>query len=498
MRGNRPMEITSGHNPLAGALFLAGVVFSVWPSMLLAQTEGLPSIRVEAQEVVIPAFVLDKTHSKREVDPYGKETLMEMDAEITGLSAKDFHVFEDGVEQRVESVAVEQAPVWVVADNVSRHEEYSCTPRGIWACSDVQELRTGSAGLHMYLISYVPAPSTEGSCHRIKVKVHHNPRATVYARDQYCSINNFSFDSLNGSELGKRLEDVANSGQSVRLPLSVQAGSFRSNSEANRVAIAVEFPWRTLERESDGCFLHASVRLLGLVYKQDGTLVTRFSDIACYGTGKTVRFESGPPECGNNKSTYEFMDIPTRYETQVDLLPGDYDLKVAITDGTKFGHVEIPLNVDNYGRNALGVSGVVLCKRFRQPVDRSGGQASVAPQYSPLISKGVEFTPTGDTRFGKGDRLIAYFEIYPSKLAGTGTSNVQFRMRVTNVKTGDLKKDTGLRSANSWSQLGNLVIPIAQEIAIDGLSKGIYRLEVRASDSAGSPTAARETTFTVE
>jgi hypothetical protein len=498
LHGNRRMETASGNNRLVGALLLAGATFSALPSILIAQTEGLPSIRVEAQEVVIPAFVLDKTHSKREVDPYGKETLMEMDTEITGLSAKDFHVFEDGVEQRVESVAVEPEPVRAVADNVSRHEEYSCTPRGIWACSDVEELKTGPAGLHMYLISYVPAPSTEGSCHRIKVKVHHNPRATVYARDQYCSVNNFSFDSLNGSKLGKQLEEVADSEKSVKLPLSVQAGSFRGNREANRVAIAVEFPWRALERESDGCFLHASVRLLGLVYQQDGTLVTRFSDVACYGTGQTVRFESGPPGCGNNKSAYEFMDIPTRYETQVDLPPGEYDLKVAITDGAKFGRVKTPLNVDNYSGNTLGISGVILCKRFRQPVDRLGGQASVAPQYIPLISKGVEFTPAGDTRFRKGDRLIAYFELYQPKLPETGTSNLQFRMRVTNVKTGDLKKDTGLRSANSWSQLGNLVIAIAQEIAIDGLSKGIYRLEVRASDSVAGPTAARETTFTVE
>ncbi len=488
----------SNNNRLVASLLLAGVVFSTLPPIALAQAEGLPSIRVEAQEVVIPVFVLDKTHSKREVDPYGKETLMEMDTEITGLSSKDFHVFEDGVEQRVESVAVEPEPVWAVADNVSRHEEYSCTPRGIWACSDVEELKTGPAGLHMYLISYVPASSAEGSCHRIKVNVHHSPRATVYARDQYCSINDFSFDSLNGSKVGKRLEEVADSAQTLKLPMSVQAGSFRGDGGVNRVAVAVEFPWRTLERESDGCFLHTTVRLLGLVYKQDRTLATRFSDVACYGTGQTIRFESGPPGCGTNKSAYEFMDIPTRYETQIDLPPGDYDLKVAITDGTKFGRVAMPLKVDNYAEDVLGISGVVLCKRFRQPADRSEGQASVAPQYIPLISKGVEFTPAGSTHFRKGDRLIAYFELYQPKLAGTGTSNVHFRLRLTDVKTGDRKKDTGLRSAKSWSQQGNPVIPIAQEIAIEGLPKGIYRLEVLASDSAGSPTASRETMVTVE
>ena len=116
----------------------------------------------------------------------------------------------------------------------------------------------------------------------------------------------------------------------------------------------------------------------------------------------------------------------------------------------------------------------------------------------PLVSKGMEFTPTGDSRFKKKEPLIAYFEVYEPLLAGTEKVNVQFRMRITDVKTGELKTDTGLRPADSYIHAGNPIIPIAEQIAINELSKGEYRLETQACDSAGIATQWRATTFIVE
>jgi len=66
------------------------------------------------------------------------------------------------------------------------------------------------------------------------------------------------------------------------------------------------------------------------------------------------------------------------------------------------------------------------------------------------------------------------------------------------VKTGEIKIDAGLLSAKSCTRKGNPVIPIPEEIMINKLSKGMYKLEVRAFDSAGRSTTLRETSFTVE
>ena len=396
-------------NSLLYALLLAASAVCAPVPVAHAQSEGLPAIRVETREVMIPAYVLDKTHTRRDSDSEGNTIFIEEDQEITGLTARNFHVFEDGVEQHVQNVAVEPEPLWTVRDNVSHHGEYSSTPRGIWASPDAAMFILGRTGLHMYVVSYLPPPSPEGSCHRIKLKVDHRPKATVYAREEYCNVKHASSDPLNGMKVGKQMEGYADSAQGGKLPVSVQVGSFLGEAEANRVAIAVEFPWRALKLESRTCQPDASVSLLGLVHKQDGTLATRFSDAAF--SQKTLNFEFGPPECpGDN---FEASNLPTRYETQIDLPPGDYDLKLVLTDGAKFGRVEMPLKVDNYDRNNLGISGVVLCKRFRQSVDGP----PLAPQYVPLVSKGIEFTVAGDTRFQKGEPLIAYFEVYEPQLA---------------------------------------------------------------------------------
>jgi hypothetical protein len=45
---------------------------------------------------------------------------------------------------------------------------------------------------------------------------------------------------------------------------------------------------------------------------------------------------------------------------------------------------------------------------------------------------------------------------------------------------------------------GNPVIPVGEEIAIDKLHSGDYRLEVQASDSTGKCTVWRAASFTVE
>ena len=61
-----------------------------------AQTEGPSAIRVESQQVVVPVFVVDKSDVRIARE---RGYLEELDTEVTGLAAKDFHVFEDGIER---------------------------------------------------------------------------------------------------------------------------------------------------------------------------------------------------------------------------------------------------------------------------------------------------------------------------------------------------------------------------------------------------------------
>jgi hypothetical protein len=115
-----------------------------------------------------------------------------------------------------------------------------------------------------------------------------------------------------------------------------------------------------------------------------------------------------------------------------------------------------------------------------------------------LVSKGIEFNPTGDTRFKKKEAMAAYFEVYEPLLTGAGNVHVQFEMQVVNAKTGEIKSDTGFRPADEYVIPGKAVIPISEQIAIGELSPGDYRLQVRATDSAGNSTDWRSTSFTRE
>jgi len=93
--------------------------------------------------------------------------------------------------------------------------------------------------------------------------------------------------------------------------------------------------------------------------------------------------------------------------------------------------------------------------------------------------------------------MFSYFEVYEPTLS-SGQTKVQYEMRVIDAKTDRTIVDTGLRSADSFVNPGKLIIPIAEEIAIDKLPVGVYRVEVQASDSTGKQTPWRSASFTVE
>ncbi|MGA9040847.1 MAG: hypothetical protein WB421_09955 [Terriglobales bacterium] len=477
-----------------------------------AFAQDVYSIHVESNQVLVPTFVYDKTRMTEPpplppmacpmVNSNGSDEKHSVPKALTycdesvviGLTAKDFHLFEDGKEQSIQRVRTEPMHNLDVRDNVGHYIDDSDTPRGKWSTSDLPPrfsadiLRT-----FFYLIAYVPPASTEGSCHQIKVKVDRR-NSYVYARSQYCNTQHSASDPLNGTEFGKKLEGYLASGQADKIGLSLQTGFFYTNADPSRVDIALEFPWNSLKRGWNNVTLYATIGVLGMVYRKDGTLASRFSDLGCC--------PSDRPEFARGSISYQTLpdfdvvSIPAGYETQMDLPPGEYNLKVALSDGSKFGRVEMPLTVDSYDGKQLAISSVVLCKRFSDAASFAVEAVAVnlAPKLIPLISKGIRYTPAGDTRFKKGESLFAYFEVYEPFRAGQPSPTIQTRLKITNIKTGELRVDTGLRSEAS----GSAVIPIANQIAVDKLPAGSYRLEVQASDSAGESTVWRAAEFTVE
>jgi hypothetical protein len=106
--------------------------------------------------------------------------------------------------------------------------------------------------------------------------------AFVYARSQYCNILDAPDDPLNGTAFGKKVGSYATSEkEAAKIALSLQAGFLYSEANAGRAVLALEFPWDSLKREWSAGNLNATIGVLGLVYRKDGTLATRFSDFGC-------------------------------------------------------------------------------------------------------------------------------------------------------------------------------------------------------------------------
>jgi hypothetical protein len=475
---------------VALALLLCGATLVCKAGDSDPKASGPPAIRVEAPEVVVPVVVLERNHFRVE-----RDALFEEDQEITDLSKEDFHVFEDGIERPIRNVALELPHIRHVRDNVSHHLEASFTPRGIWSSPDLwPETDTGASlsPLKVYLVSYSPPPSLEGSCHRIKVQVKRR-HATVYSRDTYCNTSHPLSDPLNGTELGQRMEEYGSASEDGALPVNAQASPSASFNDGSRVEIAVDFPWDAVKRKWHRVNLYANVAVLGLVYDQNHVIVARFSDMA---STTSWNYYRGPlPPDWHLLKEWEMAGIPSHYQTQIELPAGNYDLQVVITDGEKFGRAEVPVNIEAPHPNGLAISGIVLCKRF-QEVEEGAQTAVRAPQYVPLVSNGKEFTPTGDKRFTRDEGLVGFFEI--SRPTSQVPGDVHFQVRITDPATGEVKIESGAHTLETSDGGNALAIPVAAEIGIAKLPPGKYRVNVQASDEHGKNTGWRTACFAVD
>jgi hypothetical protein len=474
--------------PVWAVLLLSCGAGVVWAPAGGAQ-ESPFAIRVEAPEVVVPVVVLDRT--RRVTSPGVYE---ELDEEITNLAVRDFHVFEDGVEQPVDDVSMEMPRIRDARDNISHHVEESYTPRGTWSSPDLwaQEDGVRLTPLATYLVSYTPPLTSRGSCHRIQVRVKRR-HTTVYSRDEYCNVRHPLTDPIGGTKLGQRMEDFAESGELSGIPVWVQAGALLADdSKQGRVEIAMEFPWSSVKRKWVGVNLYGMVAVMGIVRNQDGTVVGRFSDLASTAPWNVYRGPLPPERAFLAK--WELAGIPNRYETQMELPPGAYELQVVVTDGERFGTKTVPVRV-NAATSGFGVSDVLLCNRFAQ--EPEGAEAAArAPKYVPLASHGVLFTLAADVRFTSHDRVVSYFEIY--ERSGDEAADVRFRMSVVDAKTGDIRVNGGWQTVDGAAVASDRAIPVAAGLLMEELPAGSYLLRVEVTNSSGEIVAVRSHGFSVE
>ena len=342
-----------------------------------------------------------------------------------------------------------------------------------------------------YLLGYSPADSPAGSCHTLKVKVERGG-TNVRARSGFC--NTLPSDPLAGKPIEKELETRASAPTAAGAAGSaaaVSAGSleapfFYTSPNEARVHLAMDVPSSSVEFDKVKGKYHADVNVLGIAYRADGTVASRFSD--------ELTFDM-------EKDEWEkFTKLPMHYENQFSVAPGQYRLSVVLSGGSqKFASYQTPLEIDSYDGKKFSLSGVALSNQF-QPVSDLGGtlDADLLADRAPMVVRDLELTPSGSNHFKKSDKAALYAQVYVPRLTEPNPPTVKCTYMVMDPKTGKaLVGATGMDLA-TYIQKGSPVIPVAFKLPLDKLEPGEYLLAVQASEGPGDLTQVRTVKFVVQ
>jgi VWFA-related protein len=340
-----------------------------------------------------------------------------------------------------------------------------------------------------YVLGYDPAQdgddAKEGSCHQLKVKVEQGG-TEVRARTGYCTEK--PLDLLAGTPAEKALEAKVFSPLPGNVKASMQTPFFYTGPNTARVTVAMDISPDALKFEKQKGKFHSEMSVLGVAYAPDGSVAARFSD--------TIKVE-----LDGKKDVEGFKDKPMFYSKQFDVASGNYLLKVAFTSsGDTFGKLQSPLIVEPYDNKKFGLSALALSDRITRVSELEAGlDAQLLEDTVPLVSEGVELTPSGSNVFKKGIPTAVYVEIYDPRLTATDSSGkVGLQLLVVDPKTGEKKVDTGFMNMANYMKPGSPVVPIGLKIPADSLPPGTYQLQAKAVDTAGNSSAVRSANFILQ
>jgi len=355
-----------------------------------------------------------------------------------------------------------------------------------------------------YLIGYTPPESAEGTCHTLKVKVEHG--YNVRARTGYCNVK--QTDVLAGKPQERDLETKAAANIQGGIKATMQAPFFYTSSNTARMNVAIDIPTDSLSIEKVKGKLHLQMSVLGLAYSSSGALAARFSD-------------SVAKDFTDKKELEAFQQHPFHYENEFDIAAGNYKLTVVFSgSGENFGKIEQSVTVDAYDPKQLFMSAAALSKEFHRVSETDTElDSALLEGRAPLVAQGMQITPAGDNRFKKTDDAVVYLEVYEPALAEMSAAPAQsgdaakadgaaapapkaaprvgLEMRVLDQKTGEQKLDSGMMEVTQAGKPGNPVMPVAFRLPLAQLAPGLYRAELKVSDTVGR-SVMRPVVFEVE
>lgn len=333
-----------------------------------------------------------------------------------------------------------------------------------------------------YVLGYAPPDTPEGSCHTLKVKMNQGG-LHVRSRSGYCNVK--AANVLEGKPLEKQLEAHATGSQAGSIHGVLEDPYFYTGPNTARVNLAMEIPSDSFQFNKEKGKYHASLNVLGIAYRTDGTIGAKFSD--------TVNLDLEKEEWK------EFTKLPYQYENQFDAMPGDYKLTVVLsTGGDAFGKFESPLSIDAYDGKQFTLGGVALTNSPKRLNDIPESLDSVLLEdRTPLVVKGMQIIPSPTNRFKHTDNVVVYSEIYEPLLTSDKPPVVAMGYTILDRASDQKIFSTGAVRVDEFIQKGNPVVPIGMKVKVDDLKPGSYRLVLQAVDSAKNNAPNRMVDFNI-
>lgn len=494
-------------NALTCILWLGSVFLLALAPATLAQGQDPGAIRVQSNDVIVPVLVFDKGRLA-DVQQLDSSALWRLTwtndfrtfqkVAVTGLAKGDFSVFEDGQRQNIESFEPElQGDSPVLTDNLGQYREITGIGGGTWAIP-LWEMAYPHARvvegppLSGYVLTYAPPSSPDGSCHHIKLTVD-RPDSLVLARSEYCNTRQSPADPLKGTKLGEQMQADSRVLKESKIAISLAAIPLLTKEGKTRLRIVLDYSSKFMDVN---CKKTKMVAIRGVMYGNDGVAVMTFSDLTERNKGHTFANSKAWALFAYGAGTRCRVLAPFRYEAQMEVPPGKYELRVGLMDVNKLGEAEVPVTVDSYQGTQLEVSGIVIAKRFRasytlaSPTELPGGTP-------PLVAKGIQVTPSADTHFKKGEPFYFYFQVYEPQSSGTAEPKVEAHLRIVDATTSKLMTELDPDTAY-YRTPGAPLFPVIGTIDVGALPSGSYQFQLQATDSAGNVTPWHTADFTVE
>jgi hypothetical protein len=266
-----------------------------------------------------------------------------------------------------------------------------------------------------------------------------------------------------------------------------QVPYFYSGANVARVNLAMDIPGESFHFDKDKGKYHASLSVLGIAYKPDGTVGAKFSD--------QVKLDLEKDEWK------EFSKGPYHYMNQFDAAPGAYKMTVVLNSGGEaFAKSEWPLKIEDYDGKKLSLGSVMISnatQRLEAIATSADLDAVLLEDRTPLVVRGMEIKPVATNRFKKTESVVMYSEIYELLLLGENPPKVVFGYNLLDRATNQQVMTTGSIAATDFIQKGSPVIPIGLMVKVSDLKPGQYRLVLMAIDAAGQQATNRMADFDV-